>query len=142
MSLSNLSSFFSADEQVTLKRPSRIRRPSLPRVSSFRTVDVDHPELEPPVFESSQTPESGISTPSTDITTPSKLSDEDEAYGDILQDKGITEDEKLKAIAEEFGNIATLMEGDEKERMLAESKGSLFKCVRLGNSKLSIEGVS
>ncbi|WWD19120.1 hypothetical protein CI109_103578 [Kwoniella shandongensis] len=39
----------------------------------------------------------------------------------------IPDEDKLAAIVDEFGEIAGLLEGDEPERILAESKGSLFK---------------
>ncbi|OCF37991.1 hypothetical protein I316_00215 [Kwoniella heveanensis BCC8398] len=50
----------------------------------------------------------------------------------------ITNAEKIKAIVEEFGEIANLIEGDEPERMLADTKGSLFKGVMMiGNLHLT-----
>ncbi|WWC90647.1 uncharacterized protein L201_005583 [Kwoniella dendrophila CBS 6074] len=39
----------------------------------------------------------------------------------------ISDEEKLAAIKDEFGDIAGLMEGDEPERLLADTKGTLFK---------------
>ncbi|WWC63363.1 uncharacterized protein I303_105963 [Kwoniella dejecticola CBS 10117] len=50
----------------------------------------------------------------------------------------VSDEEKLAAIIEEFGDIAGLMEGDEPERMLADTKGALFKGVMmLGNFHLT-----
>ncbi|WVW85557.1 hypothetical protein I302_107595 [Kwoniella bestiolae CBS 10118] len=50
----------------------------------------------------------------------------------------MSDEEKLAAIKEEFGDIAGLMEGDEPERMLADTKGSLFKGVMMiGNFHLT-----
>ncbi|WVR00064.1 hypothetical protein IAU59_007206 [Kwoniella sp. CBS 9459] len=50
----------------------------------------------------------------------------------------ISNADKIKAIVEEFGEIANLMEGDEPERMLADTKGSLFKGVMMiGNIHLT-----
>ncbi|WWD02326.1 hypothetical protein V865_000365 [Kwoniella europaea PYCC6329] len=50
----------------------------------------------------------------------------------------ISDEEKLLAIKEEFGDIAGLMEGGEAERMLADTKGSLFKGVMMiGNFHLT-----
>ncbi len=125
--MSNYSSLI-APAGMSTGRPSRIkRRPSLPRLSSF-TADpqLAPPELELPISDFAES-ESGPSSPSTGITTPSGMTAQDEEYPTVLQDKDITENEKLAAILEEYGDIAGLMEGDEPERMLAESKGSLFK---------------
>nr|XP_031864085.1 uncharacterized protein CI109_000729 [Kwoniella shandongensis]KAA5531157.1 hypothetical protein CI109_000729 [Kwoniella shandongensis] len=50
----------------------------------------------------------------------------------------IPDEDKLAAIVDEFGEIAGLLEGDEPERILAESKGSLFKGVMMvGNIHLT-----
>jgi sterol 3beta-glucosyltransferase len=50
----------------------------------------------------------------------------------VLDTDEPSDEQKLAAVIEEFGDIASLMErddgeGSEPERLLAESKGSLFK---------------
>jgi hypothetical protein len=39
----------------------------------------------------------------------------------------IPQEDKIRAIIEEFGDVANLMQDEEPERILAESAGSLFK---------------
>ncbi|KAK6910724.1 hypothetical protein I203_104756 [Kwoniella mangroviensis CBS 8507] len=76
-------------------------------------------------------PELGEEPPSVD--NPS-IASESAAVG--VSD--ISDEEKLLAIKEEFGDIAGLMEGGEAERMLADTKGSLFKGVMMiGNFHLT-----
>ncbi|WVF72866.1 hypothetical protein IAT40_007684 [Kwoniella sp. CBS 6097] len=67
---------------------------------------------------------------------PDQISDEDELdEADDMADmprsaaigvSDISNSDKIKAIVEEFGEIANLIEGDEPERILADTKGSLF----------------
>ncbi|WWC71508.1 uncharacterized protein I206_105466 [Kwoniella pini CBS 10737] len=53
-------------------------------------------------------------------------------------DNEVSEKDKLAAIIEEFGDVAGLLEGDEPERILADTKGALFKGVMmLGNFHLT-----
>ena len=132
LSLSNLSPLNVQEGRTSGKMSARKKRPSLPRLSSFAAHPRDepeHPELAPPIPDDESTSASEGSTPSTGVTSPSKQSGEDEEYGGLLQNRVIPSDDKLKAIAEEFGDIAGLHEGAEPERMLAEAKGSLFKWV-------------
>jgi sterol 3beta-glucosyltransferase len=95
---------------------SRKKRPELPRFSS-------HAEE-----SDSELSEDTLSTPSTGITTPAELADQTT----VLDTDEPSDEQKLAAVIEEFGDIASLMqrhdgEGSEPERLLAESKGSLFK---------------
>lgn len=125
--MSNLSPLNAQSGSLTARRP-RIRkrlRPSLPRLASAISPpgEPEHSDLEAPEPTSSS---SGSSTPSTDITPPT-LSEDDNQYGSVFQDRAIPDEEKLSAIAAEYGDIVALMEDSEPERMLAESMGSLFK---------------
>lgn len=57
--------------------------------------------------------------------------DEDTQVGDEEEERRerekVSAQEKLDAITEEFGDIAGLMEGDQQERFIAESRGALFR---------------
>ncbi|KAK8854734.1 hypothetical protein IAR55_003473 [Kwoniella newhampshirensis] len=48
----------------------------------------------------------------------------------------ISDEDKLAAIVDEFGDIAGLIEGEEPERILAESKGSLFKSGKIASANM------
>jgi len=135
LSMSNLSPLVSQDGYPRkAKVPAKKKRPQLPHLHINAVPpqeEPEHPELDTPPSDAetlpSIPPSSGASTPVTDITSPSKLSEEEGKYEDILQDRKISDEEKLQAVVAEFGDIAGLMEGSEPERMLAEAKGSLFK---------------
>lgn len=93
--------------------PSPTDRPALPRLTSALSAEA---VLDQPVIES----------PQSMSNHPSGMED-DSSYHESPSN-----DEKIAAIIEEFGDIANLMEPRngsdvEPERMLAESKGSLFK---------------
>jgi sterol 3beta-glucosyltransferase len=110
LSLSNLSPY--GEEAM-----SRKKRPELPRFSSHAADESD-----------SELSEDTLSTPSTGITTPAEPVDQTTAP----EPDEPSDEQKLAAVIEEFGDIASLMErddgeGSEPERLLAESKGSLFK---------------
>lgn len=114
LSLSNISPY---GEQVV----GRKIRPQLPHVSSKPGTEYADSE--------SELSESIPSTPSTGITTPP---DTERHSAILVEGEEPSDERKLAAIVEEFGEIANLMErvdgdGSEPERMLAESKGSLFK---------------
>jgi len=123
--MSNLSPLNAQNGSLTARRPRIRKRPSLPRLASAISPpgEPEHSDLEAPEPTSSS---SGNSTPSTDITPPT-LSEDDNQYGSVFQDRAISDEEKLSAIAAEYGDIVALMEDSEPERMLAESMGSLFK---------------
>lgn len=53
--------------------------------------------------------------------------DESTQVGDDEQREKVTAEEKLYAICEEFGDLAGLMEGNEPETFIAESRGALFR---------------
>ncbi|OCF57503.1 hypothetical protein L486_04961 [Kwoniella mangroviensis CBS 10435] len=103
---------------------SNLASMSLPKCHKHRPVLPKVDAIEP-------SPELGEEPPSVD--NPS-IASESAAVG--VSD--ISDEEKLLAIKEEFGDIAGLMEGGEAERMLADTKGSLFKGVMMiGNFHLT-----
>ncbi|OXC68989.1 hypothetical protein AYX13_02600 [Cryptococcus neoformans] len=93
-----------------------------------------------------QDPSPEIGAKSSVLLTPSASMDdymigvlgdpsEDDTY---LDGDDITDEEKMAAIISEFGDIASLYEDQEPERILAESKGSIFKSVMMiGNLHLT-----
>ena len=144
LSMSNLSPLTNG-QSAARPRGSK-KRPPLPRPASTTVpnsdVEPEHPELGPstsPDEESdytSATPDSGSSTPSTEMTGPSMAGFDDSDVSAHFATASVPDEEKLKAIVEEYGDMASLLEGvagelPEPERILAESKGSLFKWVRL-----------
>ncbi|WVR07542.1 hypothetical protein IAU60_004584 [Kwoniella sp. DSM 27419] len=66
---------------------------------------------------------SGAQAPSPETAKPVV----DEVPMTALGAMELSPEEKLAAIAEEFGDIAGLIEGEEPERLLGATKGSLFK---------------
>lgn len=82
-----------------------------------------------------QDPSPEIGAKSSVLLTPSASMDDYKigALGDPSEDDtsldgdDITDEEKMAAIISEFGDIASLYEDQEPERILAESKGSIFK---------------
>ncbi|WVQ77692.1 hypothetical protein IAR50_007382 [Cryptococcus sp. DSM 104548] len=140
LSLNNLSASMSADNVQDTKH-----RPPLP----FSPMD-DSPELAAPIDSSPSRPGSSLSTSSsaspdgisaydanTEEETPSV--NELASIGTTFEgDREISAEEKLAAIVNEFGDVSSIYEGDEPERILAESKGSLFKSVMVvGNIHLT-----
>lgn len=113
--MSNLSPFIAGDHSE--------RRKSRPELPSY--APEIHADSEPDA-------ESIISSASTELTTPSEFTEEVKRTN-IIGNNDITDEEKLQAIVDEFGDIAGLMapsEGENvaaAERILAESKGSFFK---------------
>jgi sterol 3beta-glucosyltransferase len=107
------------------------KRPALPRLTSKPIVAEPDPETD---TDSDSRPLSTLSTPSTGVTTPdipASVPFDPDNKGFPNPDEP-TDEQKLAAIVEEFGDIANLMESNdgstaESERILAESKGSLFK---------------
>jgi sterol 3beta-glucosyltransferase len=102
--------------------------------------EIEHPQ--PSSSEDGLTSDSAFTTPSgtsTPVTDDSfaeyadpVIIDGGKMYPVAFHDKPVPNDEKLRAIVEEFGDYANLFEGEngtepEPERMLAECKGSLFK---------------
>ncbi|RXK41091.1 hypothetical protein M231_01494 [Tremella mesenterica] len=99
-------------------------------------IDTDSDSSRPPSIAPS---ESSVASSYTSATSLGLVDDD----GIPFFGPDIPDDLKLKAIIEDFGNIADLMENSdgtpgEPERMLAESKGSLFKGVMMiGNLHLT-----
>lgn len=82
-----------------------------------------------------QDPSPEIGAKSSILLTPSASLDDYKigVLGDLsendmpLDGDDITDEEKIAAIISEFGDITSLYEDQEPERILAESKGSVFK---------------
>lgn len=97
-------------------------RPNLPQSSSYRA-----PETPEYLTDNSEPYSEAETTPYTSAAN-------SEHRAEITyQFPEVSDEEKVKAIVEEFGNIAGLMEPPpgkaepDAERMLAECMGSLFK---------------
>lgn len=93
-----------------------------------------------------QDPSPEIGAKSSILLTPSASLDDYKigVLGDLsendmpLDGDDITDEEKIAAIISEFGDITSLYEDQEPERILAESKGSVFKSVMMiGNLHLT-----
>lgn len=86
-----------------------------------------------PLKDQDPSPEIGAKSSSILLTPSASLDDYNiGAFGDSFDDmplagEDITDEEKVAAIIREFGDIASLCEDQEPERILAESKGSIFK---------------
>ncbi|ODN87445.1 hypothetical protein L198_07072 [Cryptococcus wingfieldii CBS 7118] len=127
LSLNNLSASMST-EHVNKNHPP------LP----FATMD-DSPELAapiaPPPLSRSQSSFSTSSASSEEAPDVDELANVGTTFDG---DREISPEEKLAAIVNEFGDVSSIYEGDEPERILAESKGSLFKSVMVvGNLHLT-----
>ncbi|KIR31721.1 sterol 3beta-glucosyltransferase [Cryptococcus deuterogattii MMRL2647] len=97
-----------------------------------------------PLKNQDPSPEIGAKSSSILLTPSASLDDYNiGAFGDSFDDmplagEDITDEEKVAAIIREFGDIASLCEDQEPERILAESKGSIFKSVMMiGNLHLT-----
>lgn len=132
LSLSNLSPY---GEPMLGDDEKPKSRPPLPTFTSKLTSD---PEQETPSGTPASSAPGSPTFPAADASAPvaaplvmpqpvrnESMRSNDPSYVEP------TDDEKLAAIAEEFGDISGLFEGAEPERMLAESKGSLFKSVMM-----------
>lgn len=87
-----------------------------------------------PLKDQDPSPEIGAKSSSILLTPSASLDDYNlgalgDSFGDDMPLAGedITDEEKMTAIIKEFGDIASLCEDQEPERILAESKGSIFK---------------
>lgn len=87
-----------------------------------------------PLKDQDPSPEIGAKSSSILLTPSASLDDYNlgalgDSFGDDMPLAGedITDEEKMAAIIREFGDIASLCEDQEPERILAESKGSIFK---------------
>ncbi|WVQ68322.1 uncharacterized protein L199_006529 [Kwoniella botswanensis] len=116
----------------TLNETERERTMSLSNLASMSLPKCHkHRPALPKVDDVEPSPELAEDFPSVDNLS---IASESAAVG--VSD--ISDEEKLLAIKEEFGDIAGLMEGGEAERMLADTKGSLFKGVMMiGNFHLT-----
>ncbi|KAE8541715.1 hypothetical protein D1P53_001886 [Cryptococcus gattii VGV] len=86
-----------------------------------------------PLKDQDPSPEIGAKSSSILLTPSASLDDYNlgalgDSFGDDMPLGGedITDEEKMAAIIGEFGDIASLCEDQEPERILAESKGSIF----------------
>lgn len=134
LSISNLTT---ANSSISASQLSHNERPSLPRA---QPSDSDL-EADPLRFQLDQSGTSNSSESHTPATSDQEDTlDHEDPINDIHDDKYVdtfvheklTDETKLKAIIEEFGEMASVMEGvdgspSEPEQMLAESMGSLFK---------------
>ncbi|ORY35482.1 hypothetical protein BCR39DRAFT_461494 [Naematelia encephala] len=160
LSLSNLSPLSFKDQDKKTGKATRKHRPSLPRIitatppplaTDSEVEESENPELEPPIQSSTEGSEDSTAYTSADETNPlaeqtneaSKPSQTGRYLSGSISDNDISDVEKLEAIIEEFGPIDQLMVNSdgspsEPERLLADSKGSLFKGVMMiGNLHLT-----
>ncbi|WVQ82114.1 hypothetical protein IAT38_004242 [Cryptococcus sp. DSM 104549] len=137
LSLSNLSSAMPNHPQKPAKK-----RPALPHTFTEQSPEMD--DVSPDATSPTDSESFEAQMPPIALGDPLPARTADEAVPAAAVNRAgmgvddISDEEKLAAIADEFGPIAELFEGDEPERILAESKGSLFRSVMMvGNLHLT-----
>jgi hypothetical protein len=106
-------------------RRTSVSRPVLPHSTSYTGSTVH--EVDTPEYNTDESESEGLDTAATSVVA------SDHRSSLTYQTPDVTDEDKIKAIIDEFGDIASLMEPlpgqsePEPERMLAECMGSLFK---------------